>query len=91
MVKLSAMAREQRNKMLLYILLDVVLINISIIIAICLWYGGTIPGLPGGKGRLIPAEVWIWYIIYPAVTQFTFIKRISIIYKIKHPIFHKSP
>ena len=61
MVKLTAMAREQRNKMLLYVLLDVVLINISIIIAICLWYGGTIPGLPGGQGRLIPAEVWQWY------------------------------
>lgn len=61
MVKLTAMAREQRNKMLLYVLLDVVLINISIIIAICLWYGGTIPGLPGGQDRLIPAEVWQWY------------------------------
>ena len=61
MVKLSAMAKEQRSKMLLYVLLDVVLINISIIIAICLWYGGTIPGLPGGSGRLIPSEVWSWY------------------------------
>ncbi|MDO4301507.1 MAG: nucleoside-diphosphate sugar epimerase/dehydratase [Clostridia bacterium] len=61
MVRLSAMAREQRNKMFLYALLDVVLINISILIAICLWYGGTIPGLPGGQGRLIPSEVWSWY------------------------------
>lgn len=61
MVKLSAMAREQRNKMILYLLLDVVLINLSIIIAICLWYGGTIPGLPGGNGRFIPNEVWSWY------------------------------
>lgn len=61
MVRLSAMAREQRSKMLLYVLLDVILINVSIIIAICLWYGGTIPGLPGGQGRLIPIEVWSWY------------------------------
>lgn len=61
MVNLTAMAKEQRSKMLLYVLLDVVLINISIIIAICLWYGGTIPGLPGGEGRIIPAEVWQWY------------------------------
>ena len=61
MVRLSAMAREQRNKMFLYVLLDVVLINISIIVAVCLWYGGTIPGLPGGNGRLIPSEVWSWY------------------------------
>ncbi|MEI3164223.1 MAG: hypothetical protein V8S74_12895 [Lachnospirales bacterium] len=61
MVRLSAMAREQRNKMFLYVLLDVILINLSIIIAICLWYGGTIPGLPGGQGRLIPVEVWSWY------------------------------
>lgn len=61
MVKLSYMAKEQRNKMFLYALLDVVLINLSIIIAICLWYGGTIPGLPGGSGKLIPGEVWHWY------------------------------
>ncbi len=61
MVKLSAMAREQRNKMFLYVLLDIVLINISIIMAVCLWYGGTIPGIPGGKGMLIPPEVWEWY------------------------------
>lgn len=61
MVKLSDMAREQRNKMFLYALLDVVLINISIIIAICLWYGGTIPGLPGKSSVLIPNEVWSWY------------------------------
>lgn len=61
MVKLSAMAREQRNKMFLYVLLDVVLINISIIMAVCLWYGGTIPGIPGGKGMIIPPGVWDWY------------------------------
>ncbi len=61
MVKLSVMAKEQRNKMLLYALLDVVLLNISVIIAISLWYGGTIPGLPGGGKSLIPSQVWSWY------------------------------
>lgn len=61
MDKLSAVTREQRSKLMLYILLDIVLINLSIILAICLWYGGTIPGLPGGEGRVIPNEVWLWY------------------------------
>ncbi len=61
MVRSSDAAREQRRKMYLYALLDIVLINLSIVIAICLWYGGTIPGLPGGEGMLIPFKVWQWY------------------------------
>lgn len=61
MGKLSSMAREQKSKMILYALLDIVIINISIIAAVCLWYGGTIPGIPGGRGVVIPEEVWQWY------------------------------
>lgn len=52
---------EQWGKVFLYVLLDIVFINFSLIIAICLWYGGSIPGIPGGRGMLIPAEVWNWY------------------------------
>ena len=35
--------------------------------AICLWYGGTIPGLPGGRGIDIASEVWHWYLLASAV------------------------
>lgn len=56
------MAKEQKNKILLYVLIDAIFINLSLIVAICLWYGGTIPGLPGGRQlTLITAEVWQWY------------------------------
>lgn len=56
------MAVEQKNKILLYILIDIIFINLSLIVAICLWYGGTIPGLPGGRQlNLITAEVWQWF------------------------------
>ncbi len=61
MSRSSDAAREQKRRMLLYALLDIVLINLSIVISICLWYGGTIPGLPGGQGVNISAEVWQWY------------------------------
>ncbi len=61
MSRLSEAAREQRRRMFLYALLDVVLINLSLVFAMCLWYGGTIPGLPGGIGVNISAKVWQWY------------------------------
>ncbi len=61
MSRLSEAAREQRGRMFLYALMDVIMINLSLVLAVCLWYGGTIPGLPGGRGINIPAEVWLWY------------------------------
>lgn len=52
---------ERRGKMFLYACLDVLFINFSIIAAICLWYGGSIPGLPGARAVNIAPEVWQWY------------------------------
>ncbi|MBQ7265506.1 MAG: polysaccharide biosynthesis protein [Firmicutes bacterium] len=63
MNKKKLLARERTNKTLLYIVLDILFINFSLIFAICLWYGGTIPGLPGGAGVVIAPQVWNWYIL----------------------------
>lgn len=67
MEKLKSLTSEQRKKIILYVLLDIVTINFSLIAAICLWYGGSIPGLPGGRGMVIAAEVWHWYIYAAAI------------------------
>lgn len=53
------MAKEQKNKILLYVLIDIIFINLSLVTAVCMWYGGTIPGLPGGNS-IITGEVWTW-------------------------------
>ncbi|MBQ6554109.1 MAG: hypothetical protein IJL89_02645, partial [Firmicutes bacterium] len=59
---IASMTGEQKSKMLLYIALDLIFINFSILAAICLWYGGSIPGLPGGLRYVnIPESVWEWY------------------------------
>ncbi len=42
----------------LYLALDIIFINFSIIIALSLWYGGSIPG--GGYVTISP-NVWSWY------------------------------
>lgn len=42
----------------LYIALDAILINLSILIALSLWYGGSIPG---GGYITFNADVWLWY------------------------------
>ena len=67
MERLKSLTSEQRKKIILYILLDIVTINFSLVAAICLWYGGTIPGLPGGRGVNIAADVWHWYLYASAV------------------------
>lgn len=54
-------SNEQKGKIIIYILLDIVLVSFSLLTAICLWYGGTIPGLPGGRGLTIDSAVWNWY------------------------------
>ena len=53
MSKLNAISKAQQGKTLLYVFMDIILINFSIILGITLWYGGTIPGLPGGKSVVI--------------------------------------
>lgn len=61
MENLKNVNNEKLKKKTIYILLDILIINISIILSICLWFGGSIPGLPSGSGVLIPKEVWLWY------------------------------
>ena len=61
MSKLNAISKSQQGKTLLYVFMDIILINFSIILGITLWYGGTIPGLPGGKSVVINPEAWLWY------------------------------
>lgn len=61
MERLKSYTSEQKAKIVLYVLLDIVAINFSLLCAICLWYGGTIPGLPGGTGVEIENTVWQWY------------------------------
>lgn len=62
MIDLSAMAGDNKKKLFLYLMLDVICINFSIIVAICLWYGGTIPGLPGNTAVNINETVWQWFV-----------------------------
>lgn len=61
MLNLSAMAGDNKKKLFLYLMLDIICINFSIIAAICLWYGGTIPGLPGEAAVNINDTVWQWF------------------------------
>lgn len=73
----TSLAKEHKNKLFLYISLDIVFINLSMLAAICLWYGGTIPGLPGGnKFVLISPLVWQWFkyamIVATPVTIFVY-------------------
>ena len=62
MSSIASMTGEQKSKLFLYIALDLVFINFSILAAVCLWYGGSIPGLPGGSRFVtIQQNVWEWY------------------------------
>lgn len=61
MVNLSTVTGDSKKKLLLYVVLDIICINFSIIAAICLWYGGTIPGLPGSSSQNISELVWQWF------------------------------
>ncbi len=47
------------RKTLLYIILDAIYINFSILISIGLWFDGSIPG---GTKIAIPDTVWVWYL-----------------------------
>ena len=64
MSKLSNIAKEQRSKMILYVAIDGICINFSVLLSIFLWYGGSIPGLPRdieGTVALVPDQVWMWF------------------------------
>lgn len=61
MSNLKELASEGKGKVIVYVMLDIIFINFSLIIAMCLWYGGTIPGLPGGAGIAITSDMWQWF------------------------------
>ncbi len=62
MSRLFLSTNENKRKVILYMLLDVFFIVFSLLAAICLWYGGTIPGLPGGVGKVIDTQIWNWFL-----------------------------
>jgi FlaA1/EpsC-like NDP-sugar epimerase len=63
MERLKRYTAEQKKKIIIFVLLDIVTVNFSLLAAICLWYGGNIPGLPGGMGNgvEIGENVWQWF------------------------------
>ncbi len=62
------------GKSILYIVLDAICVDFSILVGIGMWFDGSIPG---GIKILIPETVWIWYlimaIIAPIVCVFFYI------------------
>jgi FlaA1/EpsC-like NDP-sugar epimerase len=63
MERLKSYTTEQKRKIIIFVLLDIVTVNFSLLAAICLWYGGNIPGLPGGTGTSVEIgeNVWRWF------------------------------
>ncbi len=51
--------RESLRALLLYVILDIAIINISVIASLSMWYAGSIPG---GGYITINADVWKWYL-----------------------------
>ena len=61
MERIKSYTSEQKKKIGIFVLLDIVIVNFSLLAAVCLWYGGNIPGLPGGHSTVIEGGVWRWY------------------------------
>lgn len=59
MFNLKLISSERAGKVFMYAILDVIFINFSLLAAIGLWYGGSIPG---GMHTIISPEIWKWYI-----------------------------
>ncbi len=55
--------KESIRTLILYIVLDILVINISLAVSLSMWYGGSIPG---GGYITINADVWRWF-FYAAV------------------------
>lgn len=55
------LSSEKNKKVYIYMGLDIFCINLAMLVAMGLWYGGSIPGLPGGYAMGIPEIVWRWY------------------------------
>lgn len=58
MFKLREIANERISRVIMYIIIDIIFINFSLLAAVGLWYGGSIPG---GIRTIISPEVWKWY------------------------------
>ncbi len=50
--------KDKRRKIILYIIMDIICINFSLLAGIGLWYDGSIPG---GYRTVIPYQIWDWY------------------------------
>lgn len=69
MSKLKNLLKSERlGLILLYIIIDIIFINFSLLVGIGLWYDGTIPG---GMSRIISTEIWQWYKYAAIVASFS--------------------
>lgn len=50
--------KDKRRKIILYIIMDIICINFSLLAGIGLWYDGSIPG---GYRTVVPYQIWDWY------------------------------
>ena len=58
MHKLKIFSKERIGKILLYLMADVLVLNLSLLAAMGLWYTGFIPG---SRTTTIPEEAWLWF------------------------------
>ncbi len=58
MFKLRIYSPERIGKIILYVMADTLVLNISLLVAMGLWYTGLIPG---SQTVLIPPEAWVWF------------------------------
>lgn len=59
MSKLKLFSNERIKKILIYVVTDIIFVNMSIIFGISLWADGT---LTGRQAISIPIEIWNWYL-----------------------------
>lgn len=67
MSELRKFVHEKTNRALLYIVLDAIYIDFSILAGIGLWFDGSIPG---GMGVAVPNSAWIWYLCMAVIAPF---------------------
>lgn len=52
------MSKDRLGKTLLYVVTDIIIVDISLLVAISLWFDGSIPG---GRAMAVPTSVWQWF------------------------------
>jgi FlaA1/EpsC-like NDP-sugar epimerase len=57
------MNKERIGSVLLYIVCDVLFVELAFLIAMGLWFGGSIPG---SRSTSVPPEAWVWWASYMA-------------------------